>query len=81
MALYIPKNTVPVPARQHDSDVPMLVVSEQKGQQTAHKGDWLVGGERGKVHVMTDAAFTAGFELAPEPVVEPVEPAPEPIEQ
>jgi hypothetical protein len=80
IGLYIQKNIKPVSARQHDSDVPVLVISEQKGQQTARKNDWLVGNERGKVYVMSPEAFAAAFELAPElalePVTEPVVPEP-----
>jgi hypothetical protein len=68
MGLYLPKNIKPVSGRQHTTDVPMLVISEQKGQQTARKGSWLVGNERGKVYVMDDAAFKEAFDPAPEPI-------------
>jgi hypothetical protein len=40
----------------------LIVVSDEKGQQTATKGDYLVGSEPRKVTVVTAAKFEADFE-------------------
>lgn len=59
MAQYVKVNP-PVEARQHEG--PRLnVVSDAKGQQVAEKGDWLVGSERGKITVVSNADFTSGY--------------------
>jgi hypothetical protein len=68
MALYRPKNVGPVEARQHTDDAALKVISEQKGEQLARKGDWLVGSERRKVYVLSDAQFRQQFDPIEEPV-------------
>ena len=60
MAKYRIKEPI-VEARQHLNSFNLKVISEQKGQQVAHKGDWLVGDERGKIYVLTQAKFDALF--------------------
>lgn len=55
-----------VEARQHAGE-PLVVVSHTHGQQTARQGDWLVGSEFGKVHVLSDAKFKEDFEEFQEP--------------
>ncbi len=70
MALYIRKNA-PVEARQYEEETPLHVVSHSLGEQTAKKGDWLVGNERGKVTVVTAAKFAEEYERFVLPEVEP----------
>jgi len=47
-----------IDARQHDG-LKVLVVSDTLGEQVANTGDWLLGTERGKVTVKSDAQFKA----------------------
>jgi chromosome segregation ATPase len=61
MAEYISKAEA-VEARQYDGEQTLVVVNDDRGEMRANKGDWLVGNERGKVYVMSDAAFTARFQ-------------------
>jgi len=56
MAEYIRKEIVE--ARQYEGPR-ITVVSDQFGEQAAVSGDWLVGTERGKVHVVSAADFAA----------------------
>lgn len=61
-----------VEARQHLDATPLVVISDDKGQQTAHKGDWLVGSEKGKVYVLSASRFSELFEpYEPSPATDP----------
>lgn len=51
---------VTVEAEQYDGPK-LTVVSDKLGEQTAEKGDWLLGTERGKVTVVKAATFAADF--------------------
>jgi hypothetical protein len=68
MAKYRLKREPEVSAHQHEGNFDLRVISEQKGAQTARKGDWLIGSEKGKVFVMSDAQFQRDYELIAEPV-------------
>lgn len=73
MATY-QRKALTVEARVYDGPK-LTVVSDEKGQQTANAGDYLVGSERGKVTVVSKADFEKDFEPAvavAAPVTEPV---------
>lgn len=55
------KNSPVVDARQYDGDVAIRVVSKTLGEQTANKGDWLVGSQPGEVTVVDQASFAAQY--------------------
>lgn len=55
------KKTQIVEARQFEGEQPLTVVSDSNGEQTAKKGDWLVGSERGKVTVVTADKFASDY--------------------
>lgn len=61
MAQYISKSQT-VEARQYEADLPLTVVHDSMGEMIAHKGDWLVGGARGQVYVLSADKFAAKFE-------------------
>ena len=54
-------------ARQWQGPQTLNVVHHHKGEQTAKKGDWLVGSERGLVEVVKDVDFQRDYEPVPEP--------------
>jgi hypothetical protein len=58
MATY--RRTEIVEAEQYDGP-DLIVMHDQLGEQHAHKGDWLLGKERGHIQVMTDERFKADF--------------------
>jgi hypothetical protein len=49
-----------VEARQYDGPK-ITVVNDALGEQTAQSGDWLLGTERGKIRVVSNAAFQADY--------------------
>jgi hypothetical protein len=51
-----------IEARVYDGPK-LTVISDEKGQQTAKSGDYLVGSERGKVTVVLKADFEKDFEM------------------
>lgn len=50
-----------VEAREYDGNK-LIVVNDVLGEQVANKGDYLIGGERGKVSVMAKAVFEAQYQ-------------------
>lgn len=60
MALYVTKPTE-VEARQYEGEA-LPVVSDKYGEQTAVTGDYLVGTEKGSLHVMPQADFEAMYQ-------------------
>lgn len=51
-----------IEARQYEGDKPLVVVHDELGEVTAYKGDWLIGTERGKIRVMTNADFNLRYQ-------------------
>jgi hypothetical protein len=64
MATYNRKVTT-VEARVYDGPT-LTVISDDKGEQRASKGDYLLGTEPGKVTVMTAVDFEREFEIVAE---------------
>lgn len=65
-----------VEAVVYEADMPLRVVSHEKGEQTANKGDYLIGNERGKITVVSEEAFLADYEpLTSQPDPIPSKPA------
>lgn len=60
------RKTHTIEAREHTDGHALVVVSDEKGQQVARKGDYLVGNERGKITVWDKADFEREYEAAPE---------------
>lgn len=65
------RKALTVEARVYDGPK-LVVVSDEKGQQTANAGDYLVGSERGKITVVAKADFEKDFEVAAAVTEEPV---------
>jgi hypothetical protein len=56
------RKALTVEARVYDGPK-LTVVSDEKGQQTATAGDYLVGSERGKITVVSKADFEKDFDV------------------
>lgn len=56
------KKVVEVEARKYMGPASLSVVHDVKGQQTAKKGDWLLGSEKGKIEVVSDLDFQRDYE-------------------
>lgn len=56
------KKAAEVEARKYMGPATLSVVHDFKGQQSAKKGDWLVGNEKGQIEVVTDADFQRDYE-------------------
>lgn len=56
------KKVVEVEARKYMGPANLSVMHDFKGQQSAKKGDWLVGNEKGKIEVVSDADFQQQYE-------------------
>lgn len=74
MATY-QRKALTVEARVYDGPK-LVVISDEKGQQTANAGDYLVGSERGKITVVAKADFEKDFEVGAAVAEEPVKAAP-----
>ena len=56
------RKVVEVYARKWEGPGTLNVVHDVKGHQTAKKGDWLVGHEKGLIEVVKDEEFQRDFE-------------------
>jgi hypothetical protein len=58
------RKVVEVYARKWEGPGTLNVVHDVKGQQTAKKGDWLVGHEKGLIEVVKDVDFQRDCEVS-----------------
>ena len=70
MATY--QRTEVVEARQYDGPR-ITVVSDKYGEQIASKGDYLIGTEPRKVHVLSAAEFEAAYKPVSDDAEKPAE--------
>ena len=61
-----------VDAREYDGFLPLVVLNDAHGEQTAHYGDYLVGSKKGEIRVVSKVDFENDF-IVPKTTLTPAQ--------